>query len=651
MSETGGVKQVNVTVNGVDLQVPEGELIVEAVKRIGLEIPVFCYHPRMKPVGMCRMCLVEVGFKQADGSVRMMPKPQAGCTLPASDGMVVLTDSEAVHRDRRGVLEFLLINHPLDCPICDRGGECPLQNNTLAYGPSTSRFLEFKRHLPKAFPLSQYVTLDLERCIQCGRCVRFTEEISGEHELAFRFRGAEMQPSTFKLLDFESKFSGNVIEICPVGALTSAKYRFRARPWDLETSKAVCTNCSNGCNVWFDHRAGKFVRINGRTHEGINEEWTCDKGKFGHDHYNSSTRLTVPLIRRDDRLMPCSWSEAYDEIGKAFLDKGSESAGLVGPGVSNEGLYLMKKLFGTVFGSKNLDHRWTKHSGTYRSDSTIEGLESKKKIFVVATDLAADLPIVYLRVRKAWAKHGASVSVISEKQTEVDLFAESSVRYEPGKSLSALKETAQLWTLDADSAVILSDSVFNGTDGQAMVDFLTGLCEKSGAELNVWATGANAMGAHLTGFTAHGEGKATWEFLDGSMKSLWIVDIDVAQFEAGRKALERAEFVVVQASHMSESLSYASVVLPMSLPAEQDGSWTNCEGRAQWMSTSVSAPGECKPAWRIFAECLLRMNPSQPYFNAKEVWAEIAQLNVFKMVDVPSVNNSSSPEQTPVKST
>src|SRR3954470_4368999 len=241
MAALATTETVGITINGIDLQVPKGELIVESVKRLGLEIPIFCYHPRMKAVGMCRMCIVEVGFKQPDGSVRKMPKPQAACTLPASEGMAVYTDSEMVHTDRRGVLEFLLINHPLDCPICDRGGECPLQNNTLFYGPSTSRFVELKRHLPKAFPLSEYVTLDLERCIQCGRCVRFTEEISGDSELAFRFRGAQMQPSTFELTNFESKFSGNVIEICPVGALTNSTYRFRARPWDLETRAAICT--------------------------------------------------------------------------------------------------------------------------------------------------------------------------------------------------------------------------------------------------------------------------------------------------------------------------------------------------------------------------------------------------------------------------
>ena len=249
-------KLVNIEINGVPLQVPEGELLVEAAKRVNADIPIFCYHKYMESVGMCRMCLVEVGYKQPDGSVRKMPKPQASCTLPCTEGLVAWTETEQVIKDRRAVLEFLLINHPLDCPICDRGGECPLQNNTQFYGPSTSRYIEIKRHLPKSFPLSKYVALDLERCIQCGRCVRFTEEVSGDAQLAFLFRGAQTQPHTFQLTEFTSRFSGNVIEICPVGALTSRTYRFRARPWDITTQKTVCTMCSNGCTLYADSRSG-----------------------------------------------------------------------------------------------------------------------------------------------------------------------------------------------------------------------------------------------------------------------------------------------------------------------------------------------------------------------------------------------------------
>lgn len=434
---------VTISVNDIELQVPKGELIVESVKRLGLEIPIFCYHPRMKPVGMCRMCFVEVGFKGQDGTVKKMPKPQAACTLPASDGMAIFTDTEAVHKDRKGVLEFLLINHPLDCPICDRGGECPLQNNTLFYGPSTSRFVELKRHLPKAFPLSKYVTLDLERCIQCGRCVRFTEEISGDTQLAFRFRGASMQPSTFELRDFESKFSGNVIEICPVGALTNSTYRFRARPWDLETKPAICTVCSNGCAIWFDYRVGKMVRINGRTNDAVNEEWTCDKGKFGHEFYNDPKRLRFPLIRSGDRLEQCEWADTYEEIVSHFKGGGGKVAALGGSTCSNEDIFMVQRLFRQHFNSPNLDHRWTKHLqpfeqrlenrlGVSQVQNTIASYEDRPGILVFGCSLADEEPILFLRVRKAWFKNGAKVVVAHHAPTDVDSFADVVLRYKPG---------------------------------------------------------------------------------------------------------------------------------------------------------------------------------------------------------------------------
>lgn len=626
MAVAQSVETVKVTINEVEIDVPKGELIVEAVKRLGLEIPVFCYHPRMKPVGMCRMCLVDVGFKQPDGSVRMMPKPQAGCTLPASDGMVVYTDSENVHRDRRGVLEFLLVNHPLDCPICDRGGECPLQNNTLAYGPSTSRFIEHKRHLPKAFPLSKYVTLDLERCIQCGRCVRFTEEISGEHELAFRFRGASMQPSTFQLLDFESKFSGNVIEICPVGALTSARYRFRARPWDLETSPAVCTRCSVGCNVWFDHRVGKFVRINGRINESVNEEWTCDRGKFGHDGHNSPKRLTKPLIRKGEQFVESTWAEAYEVIAQGFSRPGAEVAGLSGDRVSNEGLYLFKKLFRDTFESPNTDHRWRASAGRYEVNSTIAGLENASSVLVFATDLAAELPIVYLRLRKAAINHGVPVVVLTEKETELDSFATLARRLQAGKEGEAAKslDGDVLKTLGANPTILVAESIFDSPQAEVALDALRSL---PGAVLNVLPTGANAMGAQLLDVMPGSGGLDTNGMLkglsSGSVKSVWLVECDAAGTAEGARALENAEFVVYQGTIESETMSYASVVLPMAMPAEQEGSWTNCEGRWQWMEQAIPAPGEAKPAWRIFAETILRMTPSTPFFNAREVMLDI----------------------------
>lgn len=665
---------VTITINDVELQVPKGELIVESVKRLGLEIPIFCYHPRMKPVGMCRMCLVDVGYKQPDGSVRKMPKPQAGCTLPADNNLVIYTDTEQVHRDRKGVLEFLLINHPLDCPICDRGGECPLQNNTLAYGPSTSRFIEVKRHLPKAYPLSKYVTLDLERCIQCGRCVRFTEEISGDANLAFRFRGASMQPSTFQLLDFESRFSGNVIEICPVGALTSSKYRFRARPWDLETKSAICTNCSNGCNIWLDHRAGKAVRVNGRTNEAVNEEWTCDKGKFGHDWYNSEKRLQVPLIRKGDQFVQCTWAEAYEAILAAFAAGGTQVAGLVGGTVSNEGLYLFKRMFNEVFNSQNIDHRWTKHlpSGPSSINPTsIQALESKRSIMVFGSNLADESPIVYLRMRKAWFKNLTDVVVFCDHANEAEQYACLPVRYKPGTEFALaagllreavqqgrLQASPELWSkieeftpekvervttvaasdlqkaigyLQGPSALLTTHSLLNVSQAPEVLELLQALAGGVGAEFNCLALGANDKGAEAIGVVPGEGGLDTEGILDAAsrarIEALWLVEGDpvMSHHDRGQaiRAMENVSFLVYQGTMETETMNFASVVLPMEAPAEQDGTYTNVEGRVQRMSQVLQEPGDSKQAWRVFGEIMLRAKPIRPYFNAKEVMDEI----------------------------
>jgi len=645
MAAVADTQLVTISVNDIEIQVPKGEMIVESVKRLGLEIPIFCYHPRMKPVGMCRMCLVEVGTKMPDGTVRKMPKPQTACSLPASDGLVIYTDTTAIHKDRKGVLEFLLINHPLDCPICDRGGECPLQNNTLFYGPSTSRFVEMKRHAPKAFPLSKYVTLDLERCIQCGRCVRFTEEISGDAQLAFRFRGANMQPSTFQLTDFESKFSGNVIEICPVGALTSAKYRFRARPWDLQTKPGICTLCSNGCNVYVDYRKQEIARINGRTNEAINEEWTCDRGKFGHYEFNSEKRITSPLVRQADALVATEWSPAYAAILGAFRDGGDAVAALTAARNSNEDLYLLNVLFG-AFGSNHVDFRFERHhrAGTMRVETKIADIETAPRVLVFGTSLADELPIVFLRLRKAWYKNGARVVVAHSSATDVDSFAHVVLRYAPGSEhalASALaggdleaasRETGipaerireAIEVLGEGAVTIASHGLFDAPRGADVAEILAGLP----GQFNTYARTANGEGAALLGL---GEGKSAHEILqgcvDGSIRALWLLGVDPFAAHPDRAlveaALERVDFLVVQDWRETEAMAYASVVLPMSAPTEMDGTYTNCERTVQKMDAILPAPGQSKPAWRACSELLIRLKPQTPYFNSDEVLAAI----------------------------
>ncbi len=696
MAAATQIESVTITVNDIPVQVPKGELIVESVKRIGLEIPIFCYHPRMKAVGMCRMCLVEVGTKQPDGSVRKMPKPQAACTLPATEGLAIYTDSEMVHRDRRGVLEFLLINHPLDCPICDRGGECPLQNNTLFYGPSTSRFVELKRHLPKAFPLSRYVTLDLERCIQCGRCVRFTEEISGDSQLAFRFRGASMQPSTFELTDFDSKFSGNVIEICPVGALTSTRYRFRARPWDLQTQPAICTVCSNGCNVWFDYRVDRMVRINGRTNEAVNEEWTCDRGKFGHDFYNSDKRTATPLARRGDLLAPVEWAEAYTAVLRAFAgSRGNSVAALAGCGNSNEDLYLLQRLFRRDFGSNNLDHRftnqlpgskddWAAKLGIKAGRLPIAEYERQKAVLIFASSLADEEPILFLRIRKAWFQNGCRVVVASEKPTDADNFAEHVLRYRGGtaadlaKGLAAAagisgadsrytpERTEGLTGVAADSIraaaallkegvapIVATRGIYDLEDSQEIVESLAALGAGYGGSLNLYARETNEQGALELGILPDAANGAAAEpglgthgilqgCIDGTVKALWLAGVDPILHhpdpDLARRAIESVDFLVVQGDIETEAFAYASVVLPSCAPAERDGTYTNLEGRVQRLARVLPPRGQAKPAWRIYEELALRVQPETPLFNANGVFQQIREsVPAFAHIDLASM--------------
>src|SRR5512135_1941770 len=316
-------KQVTLTIDGRQVTVPEGTLVVDAGKMANIDIPVFCYHPKMEPVGMCRMCLVEIGRPMMDRTtgkgilddkgapkIQFGPKLETGCTNPVSEGMVVLTNSEKARLGQKSTVEFLLTSHPLDCPICDKGGECPLQNLTLGYGPGKSRYLyDEKMHLAKKYPLGELILLDQERCIQCARCIRFQDEIAGDPVLGFDQRGRAMQIISTSEPGFDSVFSGNTTDICPVGALTTRDFRFAARPWELSNTPSVCSQCPVGCNTTFNTRreamsGGKIVikRFMPRQNEEVNEIWICDKGRFAYHYVDSENRLTHPMVRKEGKL-------------------------------------------------------------------------------------------------------------------------------------------------------------------------------------------------------------------------------------------------------------------------------------------------------------------------------------------------------------
>ncbi|MEN9938890.1 MAG: hypothetical protein RLZZ387_5469 [Chloroflexota bacterium] len=368
---------VNIIVDGHAVAVPAGTNLVDAARLAGVPIPVFCYHPKLKPVGMCRMCLVEAWTPKIDPATRqpvigedgkpvlalMMNKLQPGCVTPVSEGMVVKTTSDKVQFAQRGQLEFLLTSHPLDCPVCDKGGECPLQNLTMQFGPSNSRFdYADKVHFEKPIPLGDVIYLDRERCILCSRCVRFQDDIAGDPVLGFDNRGRAWEIISKSEPAFDSKFSGNTTDICPVGALTSADFRFKARVWELKSVPSVCQHCPVGCNVTLDMRYDELKRVMPRENEFVNEIWTCDKGRFGMRFTESEQRLTQPLVRRNGRLEPATWDEAYrlvaEKLSQVHASAGGKAiGGIAGPELANEDLFLFQKLLRQSLGSSNLDFR------------------------------------------------------------------------------------------------------------------------------------------------------------------------------------------------------------------------------------------------------------------------------------------------------
>lgn len=489
-----------VTIDGQTIEVPPGTLVVEAAKPLGVHIPVFCYHPKMQPVGMCRMCLVDVGTPKMDPGTKQpvlddqgnvvinwMPKLQAGCATVVSEGMAIRTTTPQVADARKSVIEFLLTSHPLDCPICDKGGECPLQDHTLHYGPGRSRFyVESKFHNEKSVPLSPLIMLDRERCIQCARCVRFQDEIAGEPVLGFADRGRGLEITTFDDPPFASNFSGNTVDICPVGALTSRDFRFTARVFELNDHPSVCQQCSVGCNINVGERDNTIKRITPRENEVVNEIWLCDKGRFVHHFAGAPERLTTPMIRAEMDLKPVSWYEALNFLANrlrpALSEGGAKTiAGLAGDRVSNEDLYLFQKLFREVLGSNNLDHRvgwsqWNAGDELVKNfgagvGTNLGELSKGTTVLVLGADPQNEQPVIRLRLSKA-AKQGATLIAANGRVTKLNDSAQQSVVYRYGA------EASFIWGI----VRAMLDAGFHKSDRVNGLDDLTNALNLSVAE-------------------------------------------------------------------------------------------------------------------------------------------------------------------------
>ncbi|MFZ2172970.1 MAG: NADH-quinone oxidoreductase subunit G, partial [Rhodococcus sp. (in: high G+C Gram-positive bacteria)] len=412
---------LTVTIDGFDVAVPTGTLVIRAAELIGVQIPRFCDHPLLAPVGACRQCLVEVEGQR---------KPLASCTTTVTDGMVVHTQvtSEVADKAQKGVMELLLINHPLDCPVCDKGGECPLQNQAMSNGRSESRFDEVKRTFPKPISLSSEVLLDRERCVLCARCTRFSQQIAGDPFIELMERGALQQVGIYAKEPFESYFSGNTVQICPVGALTGAAYRFRARPFDLISSPSVCEHCASGCAQRTDHRRGKVLRRLAGDDPQVNEEWNCDKGRWAFSYATQPDRITTPLIRRGDgRLASASWSEALTVAARGLSGAIAAGAGvgvLVGGRATLEDAYAYSKFARVALGTNDIDFRSRVHSGEEAAflaarvagrtlDVTYDDLEKAPVVLLAGFEPEEESPIVFLRLRKAARKYGLVIHSIA----------------------------------------------------------------------------------------------------------------------------------------------------------------------------------------------------------------------------------------------
>ena len=399
---------VKINVNGLQIESEPNKLLIEACEDSGIHIPRFCWHKRLDPVGMCRMCLVEV---ETPRGKMLVPS----CTTEVSDEMVVDTESEIVKKAQEGVLEFLLINHPLDCPICDKAGECPLQDQTMAYGPGESRFVEEKRHFEKPIPISEIILLDRERCILCARCTRFSDEISGDPLIEFIQRGNKTEVNTFPNEPFKSYFSGNTVQICPVGALTSTSYRFKARPWDLKSTRSTCNGCSMGCSIELNSSQNKMLRILGVDNEHTNQGWLCDRGRYNFEYLNSDQRIKAPLKKTEGDREETTLQDVYSDLSKIIEDRSNKITFLLGSNLTNEeftsfnefsnkignndnSIYLNEDILFKGFFDENIEN------------AKIEDLNKSDSIIIWAEDLKETLPVLYLRVRQA-VKNGVKLVV------------------------------------------------------------------------------------------------------------------------------------------------------------------------------------------------------------------------------------------------
>ena len=674
---------VTLTINEKEVSVPARTLLVDAARMAGIEIPVFCSHPKLDPVGCCRMCLVEVDGPR--GTAMM-----ASCTMPVGDGMVVRTNTEQVQTVQEANLAFILLNHPLDCPICDKGGECPLQDQTMRFGPGISQLIEPKRLAKKHYDISDTIVLDQERCVLCWRCIRYLEEWEDKPQLGLFERGNETIVDIQDGRPVDAKTGGNIIDLCPVGALTNRVSRFAYRPWEIERTPSVCMHCSVGCNVRLDSRTHQLRRIVGRENMQVNDQWICDKGRFAHAWVNDENRLAAPLLRKNGKLTPVQWNEALayiaDRITGIKEKYGADSIGAIGSGkISNESNYALQRFMRTVVGTNNIDHR---DGGEVAALPTgLPALAELMKpqygpdpqvdtVLLFGVDPSEELPILDLHLKRGILRGGVKLIIAHARKIELTRYDGPYLAYLPGgESLlldrliqavqgpaksedeSSIQAAAELLKESENALIVYGPMAARGDDGPSVRDGLEQLAQAAGegtrlayAGLDGNAQGCRDMGVlpdRLPGqFPLEDAGartrlEALWgcsissspgytykQMLDSQeMRALFVNGANPAAESPDWSArLEELELLVVTDLLPTETAQKADVVLPALGWAESDGTYTNLERRVQRAPKAVSDPkSRAAPDWMMLTHLAKQMGAIWPFSDARSVTAEIAR--------------------------
>ena len=664
-------ESISLSINGRNLEVPPGTLLVEAARKIGVEIPTFCYDPRLRSVGACRMCLVEV---------EKMPKLVASCATPVAPNMVVHTESERVVKARKGVIEFLLINHPLDCPTCDKGGECPLQDLTYNYGPTATRYHEdkirFIDDINQKFDdktLGPEIILNRNRCIMCYKCVRIVRELAGEADLGVFQRGAFANIDTLSEVAFADEFSGNTVEYCPVGALLSKSFRYQIREWLLKRTASVCNLCPVGCNMSIEWSNGRVFRHMARQNKNVDNGWLCDRGRYAFDMTRSNARLVKAHIRRDTSLEPCTYDEAVIVVTKHLRriideNRGAEVAAVGSAMLSNEEAFAIRHFFEEVVKTTDIDFQTDTcqplepdvidHIGL---DGTIKDLEKSSLFIFVGCDPAVEQPVATLRVKRAVSQKGARAIFIGSYDKRIGHFPATNIRIQYAAEPAALEfmtsrligskanlrieldeeklaNVAELMKL-GNAHIIAGRGFFNHPDRNGFLSALLKLRRASGAKLSILPTHGNFLGVShfgLYGDMDHSFNKILERIDAGEVKTLFVFGCNPLDEFPDRKyvqeVMKKLEFLVVVASFMHATASQAGVILPQALLPDYGGTFVNIEGRVQQFSPMTTTPlWEVKSAWGIISDFADMLKLGPVWFSDAQVRQDI--VNALKGLD------------------